>query len=391
MAKDSEKKRTILFCSVLPDEFYKSRRELVCKFLAMNYRVVFASPGPMDRVIKEFEGKPVSCHEVFMSRTGVNPLNDLKTLSDLRDIMRRERPDRIYAFGGAKAAIYAPLAAAMEKIPEIFCMINGLGSVLRGETLRTRLIAFSMRFLFRTAFARTCGVLFQNIDDLKAFVDWRLVKPEKCHIVNGSGVNLNLFSPAPLPDADIFLLVGRLLKDKGIYEFIGAAEIIKEKYPDAEFWIVGPYDTNPTSVKPLEMEDWVSRGLVKYYGVQDSVLPFYQDCSVFVLPSYHEGTPRTSLEAMAVGRPVITTDAPGCRETVIDGETGFLVPVKNVDVLAKKMEFFILSKAKIFEMGQKAYYYAKEKYDVNKVNQSITDFMDKALEGGASIGNGQSK
>jgi len=367
--------KKIFMCTVLAEAFYKSRGELITEFVKMGYEVVLAAPEAQDFLAREFPGMPVKYYQISLARTGLNPWQDLLLLRQLREIMRLEKPQLTYAFGGAKAAIYTSLAAAREKVPGNFCMINGLGSIFRGSGFRNNLVGGVMNRLFKYSLAKTNGVLFQNADDLNDFASRGLVDQAKCVIVNGSGVNLDRFIPSPLPAGVVFLFVGRLLRDKGVYELVEAARSVKSCHPEAEFWIVGGYDTNPTAVKESEVAAWSEAGLIKYFGRQDDVLPFYQGASVFVLPSYHEGTPRTCLEAMAVGRPVITTDAPGCRETVIPGETGFLVPVRDSGALAEKIIYFIDNPQAIAVMGGRALEFVAKKYEVHGVNRSIIDFM----------------
>lgn len=369
--------KKILFCSVFAEALYKSRRELILEFIKLGYEVILAAPEKEDFIEKEFENMNVKYYQIKLQRTGLNPLIDFKTINEIANIISSEKPEITYAFGGAKAAIYTTIAASKEKVEKNYCMINGLGSIYRGVGFKKNLIKGVMNFLFRYSLAKSAGILFQNPDDLNAFIKMGLVDKSKTIIVNGSGVNLEKFPYSSVAPNSIFLFVGRLLKDKGIYEFIEAARIIKNKYPKARFWVLGGYDTNPTALKEKEMLHWVDEGIVEYFGRKSAILPFYQECSVFVLPSYHEGTPRTSLEAMAVGRPIITTNAPGCKETVVDGETGFVVPVKDSKKLAERIEYFIRNSKMNSVMGNKAFEFASAKYDVNKVNKSIIEFLIK--------------
>ena len=194
-------------------------------------------------------------------------------------------------------------------------------------------------------------------------------------MVNGSGVDLQSFEEAPFPKKLTFLLIARLLKDKGIREYFEASRIIKKEYPDIIFGLVGWIDENPSSISKEDLQNRIDSGDINFYGRLDDVKPAITNSSVYVLPSYREGTPRTVLEAMAMGRPIITTDAPGCKETVIDGSNGFLVPVKAVDPLVKAMLNFIKNPELINKMGSQSRIIAMEKYDVKKVNEQMIEHM----------------
>jgi glycosyltransferase involved in cell wall biosynthesis len=172
-----------------------------------------------------------------------------------------------------------------------------------------------------------------------------------------------------------FLLIARLLRDKGIHEYIDAARSIRQRYPQAVFHLAGWIDSNPAAISKSDLQSWIDDGVIIYHGRLDDVRTVLAACHVYVLPSYREGTPRTVLEAMATGRPVITTDAPGCRETVLDGENGFLVPVANVTALAAAMERFLDDPALIISMGQRSREIAQDKYDVHAVNAAMLNHM----------------
>lgn len=212
-------------------------------------------------------------------------------------------------------------------------------------------------------------------DDKSEFINNGLLGKEKAVIINGSGVNLEKFKPVKLPQENTFLFIGRLIKDKGIMEYLEACKIVKTKYYDVRCLLVGPYDSNPSALKPEELKPYIDGEIIEYFGEKKDVRPFIAQCSTYVLPSYHEGTPKTVLEAMAMGRPIITTDAPGCRETVIDGLNGFLVPVKDSEKLARKMIWMIEHKEEVEKMGQESRKICEEKFDVNKVNEVILKTM----------------
>ena len=200
-------------------------------------------------------------------------------------------------------------------------------------------------------------------------------------VVNGSGVNVSDFDVMPLPlngqnqVAISFLLIARLLGDKGVREYAEAAAIIKKNHPDIQFNLVGWIDDNPTAITQSELDAWVNAGTLKYWGKLSDVRPAIAESSVYVLPSYREGTPRTVLEAMAMGRAVITTDAPGCRETVVDGDNGFLVEVKSVQDLVVAMQKFIEQPELAIQMGKRSREIALNKYDVHQVNKHMMTEM----------------
>lgn len=369
-------RKKVILTSVFAEALYKSRYELIMDFVRLGYEVILIAPEVDDFSIDIFGGHPVRYIQVNFDRTGTNPIKDLKTIKELTFIMRKEIPDISYAFGGAKAAIYTTLASSRSEVKRNYCMINGLGSIYRGEGLKNIIIERIMTRLFKYSLNKSDGVLFQNNDDLKVFIDKGIIDRDKCKIVNGSGVNTAKFPYSKVKtDRIVFLFIGRLLRDKGIYEFVKAAQEIKKNRDNIEFWVLGGYDSNPTSVSPKEMDEWIKSDTIKYFGRQDSIYHFYESSSVFVLPSYHEGTPRTNLEAMAVGRAIITTDAPGCRETVIDKKNGFLVPVKDVESIVEKMNFLIENPEIIQKMGDESHIMAINKYNVHTVNESILDFI----------------
>lgn len=201
-------------------------------------------------------------------------------------------------------------------------------------------------------------------------------------VVNGSGVNVQDFDVMPLPKDDAgvvkasFLLIARLLGDKGVREYAESARIIKAQYPEAEFHLVGWIDDNPSAISKADLDEWIADSLLKYWGKLSDVRPAIAASSVYVLPSYREGTPRTVLEAMAMGRAIITTDAPGCRETVSHGVNGYLVGVKSVDDLVQCMQYFIEDPKLIEYMGQRSREIALNKYDVHQVNKHMMAEMD---------------
>jgi glycosyltransferase involved in cell wall biosynthesis len=304
-----------------------------------------------------------------MHRTGTNPLADLSTLFALRRLMRALKPGHVLAYT-IKPVIYGLLAARLASVPNRFALITGLGYAFTGEAtgLRGALRAV-VRRLYALSLRGAHKVFFQNPDDRELFLSLGIVgKATPTAIVNGSGIDVSAYAVAPLPQGADFLLIARLLGDKGVREYVEAARKVRAQHPEASFSLVGWIDGNPDAIAQGELDAWVNEGAIRYLGRMDDVRPALAACSVYVLPSYREGTPRTVLEAMAMGRPVITTDAPGCRETVKDGDNGFLVPVKSVDALAEAMLRFIREPALREAMGRRSREVAEDKYDVHKVN-----------------------
>lgn len=293
-------------------------------------------------------------HEVPLQRTGTNPVTDCRTLIAVYQLLRKIKPDVILSYT-IKPVIYGSLAAWFAKVPKRFVLISGLGysfSEVSEKNTRTSLQKF-IHSLYTQAITRSDKVFFQNPDDLQLFKKLGIIKPNTvAKVVNGSGVDISRFNVTSLPtypSGEIkpsFLLIARLLKDKGLIEYIEAAKIIKSRYPETEFHLVGYIDENPMAITQSQLDEWIDAGVVNYWGKLQDVRPAITASSVYVLPSYREGTSRSVLEAMSMGRPIITTDAPGCRETVDDSVNGFLVPIKKVDELADAMEKFLCTRQK---------------------------------------------
>ncbi|MGB2059687.1 MAG: glycosyltransferase family 4 protein, partial [Alcanivorax sp.] len=287
----------------------------------------------------------------------------------LRKLVGEIRADYVLGYT-IKPVIYGTLAAWLGGVRHRFALITGLGYAFTGEATGLRkVLRMLIQKLYRFSLSRNHLVFFQNPDDESLFRQLNLLKPAiPSRVVNGSGVDLAEFAMSPLPESPAFLLIARLLGDKGIREYVQAAALVKAQYPDAVFRLVGWIDDNPDAICQQELVEWEASGTVEFLGKLADVRPAIADSSVYVLPSYREGTPRTVLEAMAMGRAVITTDAPGCRETVEDGDNGYLVPVQDVTSLANAMIKLIVSPDRVSTMGARSRQIAEEKYDVHKVN-----------------------
>jgi glycosyltransferase involved in cell wall biosynthesis len=262
------------------------------------------------------------------------------------------------------------MAAWLARVPSRAALITGRGYSLLSTT--HWLIRFSTRVLYKISLLCCNTVIFQNHDDLHYFVKTKLVPVGKAHVVNGSGVNLRDFQPVPLPGRPSFLLIARLLRSKGIIEYFEAARSIKSKWPDVEFHLVGPRDPSPDAIPETVLEAALSDGIVKYHGATTDVRPYLEKCSIYVLPSYYgEGVPRSVLEALAMGRPAIVADTPGCRDTVVDGRTGFLVPPRDGAALAAAMSRFIDQPHLADKLGNAARDFVASHFGVDLVNEQM--------------------
>ena len=375
-----------LLTASYPASILKFRGALIEKLAQAGCEIYIAAPDftqfPDD--LAQLKKMGYSVHDIPMQRTGTNPVADCKTLFALYRLMTQVKPDYVMGYT-IKPVIYGSLAATLARVPKRFALITGLGYAFQGaeeKTYKKSNLQKLVHQLYALALASTQKVFFQNPDDERLFRSMGILKahiPSK--VVNGSGVNVSEYAVAPLPlDEQAqptirFLLIARLLVDKVVREYAQAAEVIKSKYPQAQFDLVGWIDDNPNAIEQQELDNWIQAGLINYWGKLANVQPAIVASSIYVLPSYREGTPRTVLEAMAMGRPVITTDAPGCRETVVNGFNGYLVAVKSVDALVQAMEKFIIQPETIAVMGRASRQLAEEKFDVNAVNQTMLSEM----------------
>jgi glycosyltransferase involved in cell wall biosynthesis len=364
----------ILIIGSLAESLVNFRGDLIRHLVKQGHRVTAAAPaGPawVDVELAEFGARRIT---VRMERTGTSVVRDLRFLVELIACFRKERPDTVLAYT-IKPVVYGALAAKLAGVPVMAAMITGLGFAFAPPTsVRQAIVRVLARGLYRVTMQCTSIVFFQNPDDEADFKRSGLLRAKQRIVrTNGSGVNLERFGRKPLPAGPLqFLMIARLLTDKGVREYLSAAREVKQAHPEVAFHLVGPFDTNPAAIAPAEIDSAGSRGDVLYHGETDDVRPFLQQCHVYVLPSYREGTPRSVLEALAVGRPVITTDAPGCRETVVPGENGLLVSPRQVAPLVAAMIRLIkMDRSELRCMADASYRLAQTRYDVLVVNAQI--------------------
>lgn len=351
------------------------RGTLIAQMIAAGHDVIACAPDEDRSVIEKLWMLGARFRSIPMGRAGVNPIEDIRTLLALIGLLRNEKPDIILAYT-QKPIIYAGLAHRILRQGRFFPMVTGLGYVFSDAARRPWLRRMVAR-LYQAAVARASAIIAFNADDRDELRRHAIINERHTIVlVPGSGVDMAHFSERPLPsDGAVFLLIARLLHDKGLREFVAAASIVRRAYPAARFQLLGPFDPNPASIPRAELEQWQKQGVVEYLGETRDVRPYLGACSVFVLPSYREGMPRTVLEAMATGRAIITTDVPGCRETVDDGENGFIVPVRDAQVLAEAMVRFCREPALAAKMGASSRLIAGRRFAVETVNQILMTTM----------------
>lgn len=352
---------------------YNFRGDLVKGIIAKGYEVIVTGPDQID--VEKITTLGARFEMVPVNKNGTSIIGDIKYLFKLYKLLKKEKPDITLGYT-IKPVVYGAIAAKLAGVKSINSMVTGGGYTFTSKSFKAKILSFIVRILYWFGFLVSNNIIFQNPDDLKQFCEMGLTKEKKCHIVNGSGVNMEHFTPAEYPEKTTFFMLSRLLKSKGVCEYLEAAKKVKEKYPDTQFRLLGKYETSmQDAVEKEYVEQFIKDGIVERFEETNDVRPYYADCSVYVLPSYREGTPRTVLEAMAMGRPIITTDANGCRETVINGKNGFLVSIKNSDELAKAMTYFIEKPDLVKEMGQESINYCRDKFEVGKVNESMLGIL----------------
>jgi glycosyltransferase involved in cell wall biosynthesis len=363
------------------------RGPLLVRMVSLGHEVHALAPVHVPDVAGQLEAMGVDYHGIALNRRGLNPLADLGALLHLKQTLVRIKPDLVLSYT-FKPVVYGSLAARMAWVghkKRVYAMITGLGYAFTEDAgLRRRILFNVAKGMYRSGINACDGVIFQNPDD-EAFFRRLGVIPERVAttVVGGSGVDMAHYAEAPLPGAPVFLCLSRLLRSKGVALFAEAAARLKARHPGAVFRLAGPLETGGDAVTPDEIAGWRRAGAVEVLDPVEDVRPLLAGAGVYVLPShYREGVPRSILEAMSMGRAIVTTDTPGCRETVIVDRNGFLVPPKDVDALVSAMERFLLDPALVPAMGAASRALAQERFDVDRVNDAILAFMGLGPDAG---------
>ena len=377
--------KKIFLIGTTASNLYIFRKDFILSCLNQGIEVYALGSEPDDFWNNKIKETGAHLIEYKMNRSGLNPVSDIKSILQIKAYINEYKPDVVFSFF-TKPVVYGSLAAKISNTPHIVGMIEGLGSPFtehpNGQALKMKIIRFIQISLYRIVFPFLDKIIFLNSDD-----PYDLIKKNK--IYHKRGV-VSILGPIGLDLKDYpysswdsskpitFIFVARLLAEKGIYEFIEAAKIVKEKHSNILFKVIGGLDlNNPYGLSQNDLDSLIKTGIIEYPGFVKNVNEHIASSTVFVLPSYYrEGVPRSTQEAMAIGRPVITTDVPGCRDTVVDGVNGFLVPKWDVKALVEKMCFFIENPEQINIMGTESYKIACEKFDVHKVNKKLFEIME---------------
>jgi glycosyltransferase involved in cell wall biosynthesis len=373
---EKKERKRIVLSSNTAFSLYNFRLPLMRALKDKGYEVIAVSPE--DGKYSELLKKEFSFYAVKnLDRKGTNPIKDLKLFFEYLLLFRRLNPDLVINFT-IKPNIYGSISAGLLGIPSI-SVITGLGYVFIRESWLTKFV----KLLYWLAFRFNRAVVFQNSEDMKTLEN---LCEGRCLLIESSGVDLKHLDPELCKEAKkdefTFLFVGRLLTDKGIYELIKAFEKLKKEKPKVKLIIVGsPDEGNPNSVSKGELEKWMKEGLIEWHGFQEDVRPFYCMADCVVLPSYYrEGVPRVLLEAMAMEKPIITTDAPGCKNVCVDGVNGFLVKPKDLESLYLAMKRMVeLGDEKLREFGKAGRRLAEEKYSVEKIVGEYINLIEAVL------------
>ncbi|MGE3625868.1 MAG: glycosyltransferase family 4 protein [Hyphomicrobiales bacterium] len=353
------------------------RGPLIEELVRRGHKVLGVAPGMDERTRKGLADIGADSVDFALNRTGLNPIADLRSIRELTGLFQEWEPDVVMGYT-PKGAIYASLAAARAKVPRIVPMVTGLGySFLPGGGLKGQLVRRITERLYRRAFAVSHGIIFHNDDDARVLMAAGVVPRNiSVNVVRGSGVDLERFKEQPLPgiaEGLTFLMIARLVRYKGVEEYCEAAQRLFGQGVKARCLLVGPPENGPAAFPAEELLKF--KPAIRYLGPAEDVRPHLARCHVYVLPSYGEGMPRTVLEALATGRPVITTETRGCRETVRPRENGFLVPVGDPAGLASAMMEFFKRPDLLAPMAKKSRELAEAEFDVGKVNEAMIEAL----------------
>lgn len=372
-----DSKRTICIVASDGKSLTNFRGPLIKYFVSQGNRVVCVSIETKEEMNEAISSLGAEYVQVAGSRVGIGLSDGFKMINDYRKLFKSLKPDMCF-FYMSKPTAFGSIAALMSGTKHFNVLVNGLENAYYRTGVKDFIVRCVMSTTYKLSAHFADNFFFQNHDDMGYFEKHHLLTKNNATVVGGSGVDMEHFKKSDLPDEPVFLMVARLLWSKGIREFLEAVTKMKKECPQAKVLLVGGLDDNDEALTKAELDEYIKKADIEYCGYSDDVRQYLNRCSVFVLPSYHEGLPRSVIEAMSVGRPIITTDVPGCRETVVDGKNGYIVPVKDSEVLSRRMIELAQNAGLRQKMAQQSYEMCIEKFEVGKVNEEM---YKKMLEG----------
>lgn len=366
--------KTILVIAPKTSNLISFRGDLLCDLKKNGCNIVAVVPEDEERDF--FKENGIKVRLINLDKNSLSAFGALSYYKSLKKIIKEEKPDKVFSYT-IKPVIFGSIAARKAGVKDIYSLICGLGILFCSNSWKIKLLRPIGGAMYKHALKHNKKVIFQNKDDIGEFVSRGYVKRSQCELVNGSGVNLDRYVRNKLPkDKVSFLMVSRILKEKGVLEYFKAAKIVKEKYPEVDFVFAGAVDKNKNAVDMEMLQPYIIEGDVKCVINSKEVAKLLSESSVFVLPSYYrEGIPKALIEATAMGRPILTTNMPGCRETIVEGENGLFVKVKRANDLAEKMIWMIEHKDKLQEMGDKSFAMCKEKFTIDIIDGRMMEIM----------------
>lgn len=327
-----------------------------------------------DHRAADIENLGVTFYCIEQDNRGLNPFAILGYFKKMIQVIKKERPDVIFTYQ-MKPNIFGTISGRLCGVRRLYPMVEGLGDVYANTGFKWQCIRFVTDMLYRISLLMVRKVFFLNNDDKKEFLRRKLTKEEKCLVVHGIGVDLEKFSYTPTKNEHTFLMVARMLKTKGVYEYCKCARLVKQKYPDAVFGYLGAEAT----VKLSDIQEYIDDGSIVYYGTTQDVRPYLAEATAVLLPSYREGCPVSIMEAEAMGSAVIVSNSVGCKDAVVDGFNGFIVKKRDYEVMAEKVIWCIEHPEETKQMGVNARAFAEERFNAEKINEFVYEVSNESL------------
>ena len=371
----------LLFLVNSSSYFLSHRLGIAVEAKKQGYEVHIASPE--DGCEDTFKIKGLMHHKLPISRTSINIFSEIKAFLNIYFLIKKINPDLLHLIT-IKPVIYGGIISRLIQIKGVVSAVPGLGYVYISKGIRAAILRFFINYFYKVSFSKkSLKIIFQNKDDMNKLRLAVGFDPIKSVIIKGSGVDLDEFKSTPLPEGrPVISMISRLQEDKGVKEFARAAQMIKERKIEADFWLIGDTDSSyPSPILIEDLQEWENKGFLSVLGYRKDINILIGNSNIIVLPSYREGLPKVLLEAAACGRPVITTDVPGCRAAIEEGKTGLLVPPRDSSSLADKIEYLLGNKELLKKMGNAGRKLAEENFSLDKVVSAhleiYSSFLDK--------------